>query len=155
MCIFHRATLVAPIAVIGSIALLALEARPAAAQSAQPFVVIVSEASPVRALSRDQLSKLFLKKSTKLPGGRDAVPVDLDVRSPVRAAFSGAVHQKPVAAINSYWQQQIFAGKEVPPRALSSESAIVAFVRDNPNAVGYVSGSVELGGGVRVVRVER
>jgi hypothetical protein len=58
-----------------------------------------------------------------------------------------------VNAIASYWQQQIFAGKDVPPPEQATEADVLAFVRDNAGAVGYVAAGTALGAGVRAVTV--
>jgi len=141
---------------------LAGSARAAAAQrtlaattpAEQQFLVIVGEASPLTSIPREQLSKIFLKKEKVLPGGREAMPVDIVGRGKVRIAFSNAVHKRSLVAIDNYWSQQIFNGKDVPPPAMARESDIVAFVRGNPDAVGYVSPTAELGPGIRVLRLE-
>ena len=70
-----------------------------------------------------------------------------------RAAFSEAVIGRSVGAIEIYWQQQIFSGKEVPPATKSSDDDMVAFVKSNPGAIGYVSGGASTAG-VKVVEVK-
>lgn len=118
------------------------------------FVVIVGEASPLTTVSREQLSQIFLKKTRTLPGGREAMPVDIVGHAKARIAFSNVVHKRSLVAIQNFWNQQIFSGKEVPPPQMAREVDIVAFVRGNPDAVGYVSPAAELGAGVRVLRLE-
>jgi ABC-type phosphate transport system substrate-binding protein len=102
------------------------------------FKVIVHATNPQTSLSRAELSSLFLKKTATWSNGRAAVPVDLVEGSPVREAFTGSVHLKPVAAIKAYWRQQIFAGRSVPPLELRSEAEVVAYVKDDAAALGYV-----------------
>ena len=102
------------------------------------FKIIVHDSNPQTSLSRAEVSSLFLKKTGTLSNGRPAVPVDLVDNSPVREAFTASIHLKPVAAIKAYWRQQIFAGRSVPPVELRSEAEVVAFVKANVNAVGYV-----------------
>jgi ABC-type phosphate transport system substrate-binding protein len=114
----------------------------------QDFVLVVNAASPVSELSKSEVSNIFLKKSTRL------VAVDLAKSSSVRDAFSKAIHGRPASAILSYWQQQIFAGKDVPPAERASDADILAFVRGNPNAVGYVSAGTNLGAGVKAITVK-
>ena len=140
---------------------LASAAGPVAAQRTlalappeQQFVVIVGEQSPLTSIRREQLSHIFLKKEKALPGGREAMPVDMVGHAKVRIAFSNAVHKRSLVAIENYWSQQIFSGKDVPPPAMAREVDIIAFVRSNPDAVGYVSPTAELGPGVRVLRLE-
>lgn len=112
---------------------------------AQGFVVIVNAADQTTSLPKAEISNIFLKKSTKLTA------VDLSKNSPTREAFTKAVHGRPSAAIQSYWQQQIFSGKDVPPAEKGSDADVIAFVKGNPGSIGYVSDKAELGGGVKIV----
>ena len=119
-----------------------------------PFVVVVSASNPVSSITRDQASKLFLKKIPTWDNGRgEVVPVDQPEGSAVREAFTKAVLRKSVSAVKSYWQQQIFSGRGVPPTEKASDSEVVSYVRANPNAIGYVSPAAASAGGVKVVNV--
>lgn len=113
---------------------------------AQGYVVVANAAGP-STLTRDDLAKAFSKKRP------DLAPIDQDKSSRVRAAFSEAVLGKPAAAVVSYWQQQIFSGKDVPPPEKGSDAEVLAAVRANPKAVGYVSPGTPLGDGVKAVTV--
>jgi ABC-type phosphate transport system substrate-binding protein len=125
---------------------------PAARLHAQGWVVIVNSQNPISELSKDDVSKLMLKKTDKWKSGADVFPIDFGNES-VKDAFCKAVHGRPASAIKSYWQQQLFAGKEVPPPEMTSEKDVIGFVRSNPNAIGYVSATADLGSGVKVVAV--
>ena len=127
-----------------------LAATPALAQD---FKVVVNSANSTTELTADAASKLFLKQSAKFPNGTPAQPVDLSKSSPVRASFSKAVHGRPVSAVESYWQQQIFSGKDVPPAAKSSDDEVIAFVKATPGGIGYVSAGAATAG-VKVVEVK-
>jgi ABC-type phosphate transport system substrate-binding protein len=119
-----------------------------------PFVVVVSASNPVSSITRDQASKLFLKKTPTWDNGRgEVVPVDQPEGSAVREAFTKTVLRKSVSAVKSYWQQQIFSGRGVPPTEKASDSEVVSYVRANPNAIGYVSPAAASAGGVKVVNV--
>ena len=109
-------------------------------RAAEGFQVIVNPGNPVSSLSRDLVSRIFLKKVVKWDSGLAAAPVDQDGSSPVRAAFSKAVHGKPASAVASYWQQQIFAGRDIPPAEKAGDAAVIAFVKNSPGAIGYISG---------------
>ncbi len=138
---------------LASVALaLALLVAPASGGAGEGFQVIVNGQNPVSSVSRDLLSRIFLKKVQKWDNGWPATPVDQDQASSVRAAFSKAVHGKPVTAVSSYWQRQIFAGNDVPPAEKADDAAVIAFVRASPGAIGYVSGNVPPD--VKVVAVE-
>ncbi len=133
-----------------AIAASAVFATPAAAQD---FKVIVNSANSTSDLTAAVAVKIFLKETTKFPNGSAATPVDQGKSSPVRAAFSKSVIGRPVSAVESYWQQQIFSGKEVPPAAKSSDDDVVAFVKGNPGAIGYVSAAASTAG-VKVIDVK-
>ena len=115
--------------------------------TAQAFVVVVNASGPVT-LSRDDVSKIFLKKSALLTA------VDQSKDSKVRSVFSAAILGRPVSAIASYWQQQIFSGGETPPSEKHSDADVLAYVRGNPKAIGYVTAGADLGDGVRAVTVQ-
>lgn len=136
--------------ILGLASLLLASARPAEAQ----YVVVVNVESSVSSISASELSRLFQKKARRLPDGTDAVPIDLDKSSPVREAFSQAVHGRGVAQIEAYWQQQIFAGKDVPPDTRATDADIIAFVGSTRGAIGYVSSDATLGSRVRQVTVQ-
>jgi ABC-type phosphate transport system substrate-binding protein len=121
---------------------------------AQSFQLVVNVANPTASISADEASKLFLKTATKWKHGAPAVVVDQPPDAAVRAAFSTRVHRRSAAAVFSYWQQQIFSGKEVPPAEKVCDYAVLAFVRSNPNAFGYVSADAALGAGVKRLVVQ-
>lgn len=131
-------------------AILALVAKPVQAQA---FKVIAHEGVAESELPKDVVAKLFLKQAPKFPSGTAAKPVDLVKTSPVRAEFSTAVLGRPVTAVETYWQQQIFAGKDVPPPAKASDDEVIAFVRSTPGAIGYVSAGAAVSG-VKVITVK-
>ena len=130
---------------IFSLLLVLLLLGPVAAWAAD-YQVIVNAANPTDILTKEQLAKMFLKKIVKWDTGIPIVPVDQAPISPARAAFTRIVHGKPASAIASYWQQQIFAGREVPPAEKPGDAAVIAFVKANPGAIGYISGGVSADG---------
>ena len=125
-------------------------AAPRAAQ-AQDFKVVVNSANAVDALTADEASKIFLKQAPKFANGTTAAPVDQ--KGAVRASFTKAVHGKAVAAVDTYWQQQIFSGKEVPPAVKNSDDDVIAYVKSNPGGIGYVTAGASTAG-VKVVAIK-
>jgi TonB family protein len=120
-----------------ALALMLLAAPSAGTESG--FKVIVHPSVPESGLSRDELSRFFLKKAATWKDGSPVVPIDQGSQSPVRAEFSEAVHGRSVNAVKSYWQNLIFAGRAVPPPEEGSDEAVMKAVRETPGAVGYVS----------------
>ena len=119
---------------------------------AAAYKIIVNNSVPVSSLSKKAASDLFLKKTTKWENGSAVMPVDQLDSSTAREGFSKAVHGKTAAAVKSYWNQQIFSGREVPPVEKKSDAEVLAFVRSTAGAIGYVSDGASAEG-VRVVTI--
>ena len=144
--ILIRSLAAALVAVAGPAAL-----RAQAASSAAGYKVIVHASNPATALRRAQLSQLFLKKALTWPNGRPVMPVDLGGHAAARQEFSRAVHGRDPGAIRAYWQQQVFAGRAIPPAEKRSEADVIAFVRSTPGAVGYVAAATATPAGVKAL----
>lgn len=125
----------------------------AAPVAAQDVKVIVNAANSTTELESGIAGKLFLKQSAKFPNGTAAQPVDQAKTSSVRASFSKSVLGRSVGAVETFWQQQIFSGKEVPPPVKASDDDVIAFVKANAGAIGYVSASTSTAG-VKVIDVK-
>jgi ABC-type phosphate transport system substrate-binding protein len=130
--------------------LLAGAGGPAAAAD---VVVVVNAANPVSSLPAEEISKLFLKKTSKWPDGAKVMPVDLVDTSALREAFSKQIHGKGAAAIKAYWQKMIFSGQDVPPPEKASIVEALSYVRGNSGAVGYAPAGADLGPGLKVLKV--
>jgi ABC-type phosphate transport system substrate-binding protein len=134
--------------------LIALILATAAAPATPPFLVVVNEANPLASLSSEELSDLFLKKSSRWSDGSLVLPVDQAEDSHVRERFNREVHRKSAAAVRAYWQQRIFSGRDVPPPEKRGDADVLAFVRNNPAGIGYVSVAASTGG-VKLVAVRQ
>lgn len=140
--------------VLGSllIACVPLIRSQAHAQEEAQFVLIVNSSNPVASLSKAEVTRLFLKKTSRWDSGEKALPVDLPEDSPVRELFSREVLEKDVATVKNYWQQQIFSGRSSPPVVKSTDREVIDYVQGNAGAIGYVSASAPLEG-VRELQV--
>jgi ABC-type phosphate transport system substrate-binding protein len=115
------------------------------------YKIVVNPSNPETSMSKDEVARIFLKKATKFPDGRSASPVDLAVNSSVRENFSKSVLGKPASAVDAYWQQQIFSGRDIPPPQ-KSENAAISFVRSNENGIAYISSGADTAG-LKVINV--
>ena len=134
---------------------LCLAALGAAPASAQQYRVVVNSANPTSTLSKDDLARLYLKKTGSWKHGGAVTVVDLGPTSPVRADFSVSVLGRDVPTMKNYWQQSLFSGRGLPPIEQPSEAQVLAFVAANRGAIGYVSSAVPLPEGVKTVAVTR
>jgi ABC-type phosphate transport system substrate-binding protein len=123
-------------------ALLLAAALPAAAED---FKVVVNPENPVAELTTPQLSRLFLKKTIRWPEGRPVQPVE-PASAKLREQFARSVHEKSLSALKSYWNQLIFSGRDVPPLERPDDAGVMAYVRAEPGAIGYVSPGADVAG---------
>jgi len=124
-----------------------------AVASGQGFKVVVNEANSSETISIQQLENIFMKKMATWSNGRPVIPVDQTASSSTRNGFSKVVFSRDTNAIKSYWQRQIFSGRGVPPPEKASDDEVLAFIRVNSGAIGYVSSNADVGSGVRVLEV--
>jgi ABC-type phosphate transport system substrate-binding protein len=120
--------------------------------NAQSYKVIVNASNSTTSISQSDIADYFLKKKTKWSSGATVLPIDQVTKSSTRAGFCKELMKKSVSQVQAYWQQAVFAGKGTPPRELNSDEDVVNFVKNNPGAIGYVSGSANTSG-VKVVTV--
>jgi ABC-type phosphate transport system substrate-binding protein len=123
--------------------------------TAQKFVVVVNPRNPVSHLNQSQISRIYLGKlqAWDINGEIQPVsPVDQRADSPLRAVFSQNVLRKSVSETASYWRQELYAGRNVPPPE-QSETEALQTVRSVVGAIAYVSASADLKG-VKVVAVQ-
>ena len=116
------------------------------------FYVIVNEKNPVTKLTKSEISNIFLKKKVRWENGKRIVPVDHDIDSKTREVFTERIHGKTVGIIKNYWQQMIFAGRNVPPPEFGSEKEIMEYIRTHPDSIGYVSAKI-VARDVRVIKI--
>ena len=132
--------------VIASIALLVYAMFASASVSSQRrFKIIVHPENRVDTISREFLRNAYLKKATVWSHGGTIRPIDLRTELPVRDQFTREVIKKTPAQLKTYWNQQIFSGKGVPPPEADSAAAAISYVLANPGAVGYLPADVDAG----------
>ena len=102
------------------------------------FKVIGNASTTPDSISKRDLERVFLKKKKKWPNGQPAQPVDQKGNNALRTRFSKEVLGKSLEMVESHWQARVFSGKGTPPKQLSSDAAVVEFVRKTSGAVGYV-----------------
>ena len=110
------------------------------------FKVIVHPDNPVTSIDRDFLKRAYLKKVTDWKHGATIRPIDLPRGTPARVRFTRDVLKKTPAQLRSYWSQQIFSGKGVPPREAGSIDAAIEYVLANPGAVAYLPADADPAG---------
>lgn len=129
-----------------AVALAAVLALPLAAAAGEPFKVIANASVPRATLTREELARAFLRKTTRWPDGSEIRPAEPRGDAAARAAFGERVLGMSRGALRSYWTQMIFSGRDVPPVEKASDEQVVAYVREHPGALGYVSADADTSG---------
>jgi ABC-type phosphate transport system substrate-binding protein len=103
-----------------------------------PVKVIVH---PTRAteLTKGEARASYLKQKTFWDDGNPVIAINREAGSEARELFSERVLGQSSRRLAAYWNQRYFEAGEFPPPTLVSEAAVVRFVSENPNAVGYVT----------------
>jgi len=105
------------------------------------IVVIVNPKSPLASMTPDQVSAIFMGKTSTLPSGSTAAPADLPEGSAVRDQFYSKAAGKSSSQVKATWARLTFSGKATPPRELSTAADVKKFVASNPDAIGYIEKS--------------
>jgi ABC-type phosphate transport system substrate-binding protein len=107
-------------------------------------VVVAGAKSTVSAMSKDEVSQVFLGKSSA------QTPVDLQESNPVRAEFYKKAAGKDLPQVKSIWSKLIFTGKATMPKEMNSSADVKKAVTTDPNTIGYIEKSA-VDGSVKVI----
>jgi len=102
------------------------------------IVVVVNPASPIKSMSVQQVSDLYLGRSRVFPNGEYALVFDLPRDSVVRERFFLSLTGMVPQQVNAYWSRLMFTGQVLPPQPMPDERTVLQLVRRNPGAIGYV-----------------
>lgn len=114
------------------------------------IVVVAGTHSPVNHLSREQVADIYMGRVTTLPGGTNAVPLDLPASRPEREAFYNAITGKSAAQVRAYWARMSFTGKGMPPKQVRNDTDMKKLAGSKPGAIGYLAEDA-LDGSVKVL----
>jgi ABC-type phosphate transport system substrate-binding protein len=114
------------------------------------IAVIVHNDNPVRSMTARQVSDLYLGRARTFSSGELAAIYEQPADSPLRESFFHLLNGIDIKRLNAYWARLRFSGEVLPPVSLPDSRAVLAVVRRDRNAIGYVDPAV-LDGSVQVV----
>jgi ABC-type phosphate transport system substrate-binding protein len=114
-------------------------------------VSVVVNPSNSSAVTDKEISRLFLGKLKKFSGGEAATPVNAKVGTAARIEFEKKVLKKSASQIKAYWSKRVFSGKGKPPTEVDNDAAVLVFVSENADAIGYVD-AANVDASVKVVK---
>lgn len=117
---------------------------------AQADVVVIVHPSNKAAIDDDAISKLFLGQLKIFPGGATAIPVDQKMAATAEE-FHLKVLNKSDKDVRKLWARQVFTGGLQPPAMMEDDDAVLQYVANTPEAIGYIQAS-KVNNKVKVVR---
>lgn len=112
--------------------------------AAQAEIAVVVNPANANAVSADDLSRLFLGRSSSFADGSKATPLNLAEGQAARDEFDSKVLNRSAAQLKAYWSKLVFTGKGTPPKELADDAAVKAAIAADSSAIGYISsGSVD------------
>ena len=100
------------------------------------IAVIANKNFPVSNLNESEIRKVFLKKKMFIKD-KKVIPVNLKNNSQIRQLFQKYILKMDNEEYNLYWNEKYFNGIK-PPIVMSSQEAVIKFVKNIDNAIGYV-----------------
>jgi len=113
-------------------------------------VVVIVHPSNTVEMNKKHISRIFLGKSKKFPGGQSAVPIANDESAAVTSDFNDKVLGRNASQLKAHWSRLVFTGKGTPPKEVGNDQDVIDLVSKNPNLIGYVD-SANLTDGVKAV----
>jgi ABC-type phosphate transport system substrate-binding protein len=104
-------------------------------------VVVVSSKNALSSLSKDQVTDIFLGKSTRYPDGAPAIPIDQIEGSATRDEFYATFANKSAAQVKAHWTKIIFTGRGQPPKSVPNSAEVRKLIAANPQAISYIERS--------------
>jgi ABC-type phosphate transport system substrate-binding protein len=101
-------------------------------------VAVVSAKSTVTALSKSEVTDIFLGRASRFPNGVQAVPIDQADGSVARDEFYAKLAGKTAAQLKAYWSKIIFTGRGQPPPVVANSVELKKRLAANPAAIGYM-----------------
>ncbi len=102
------------------------------------LAVIVNARCGVAVLTRNEVINIFFGRYRQFFNGREAHPVDLEDRHPLRGQFYRRLVGKSLSEINAYWSRQIFSGRMQALPKVATPEEVVKWVAANPCGIGFV-----------------
>jgi hypothetical protein len=108
-----------------------------ASAPAADFQVVASKDVEIDQVSAAELKKVFLLEKSTV-GGKHVTPV-VQQGGPAHQAFLKECVGESDQALKDLYKDMAFTGKAVPPKAVASDAAMIAFLAMSKGAIGYVS----------------
>lgn len=101
------------------------------------IAVVVGKSSAVATIDAAELERVFTGKSKSL-GGSEVEPINQAENSSTTEEFNRLALNKSNSQVKAYWSKLVFTGKGQIPKAVNSDAEMIATLKNDPKAIGYV-----------------
>ena len=107
------------------------------------ILVIANKAHNNVLLKQFEIQEIFLGKKKKI-GNWKIDLIDQSTAKEIYQRFYKSLLNKNAAEIQAYWAELVFSGWAKAPQVVEDDQAVINYVSNNPNSLGYVSEKTEL-----------
>lgn len=100
------------------------------------LAIVVSSKSSLDSISKAQVKRIFLGKSTRLPNGEKAIAIE-DKTQKYKDLFYKKIANKSGGQLRSYWAKIIFSGRGVPPKQIDIKE-VKKLILESSRVITYV-----------------
>lgn len=104
------------------------------------IAVVVALDSPLQQLTAREVSDIYLGR-LKATAGEKLLVLDQPREGALRERFFKQVNGMDLRRLNAYWARLQFSGETQPPLSLDDNQNVLAMIRRNRHAIGYVEAS--------------
>lgn len=101
--------------------------------------VVAHKESKIEALSKSDVTALFLGKKRTLPNGELALVIDRGGSSLARSDFFFLLNNMSLSRVNAYWSRLTFSGRMTPPTIIEMDSDMFQLLSEHNNAISYTN----------------
>lgn len=114
------------------------------------MVIVVGARSGIAAMTRAEVSNVFLGRTRQFFNGSEVRVVDMAEGNPDRARFYQALFGKDPSQVDAYLSKQWFSGRGQPFARVDTSEEVLRWVASYPGGVGYID-AAKVDARVRVI----
>lgn len=102
------------------------------------LVVILHPAISINKLTKEEVARIFMKKSKTLPNGEEVIPLSQASRPEVNEQFFADITGQERMQRDAYWARLLFTGKGRPPEDAKNDKNVKERVASDRRYIGYI-----------------
>ena len=128
--------------------------KKAETETGSSVVVIVNLENEIDDISSVELKRIYLGKINYWDNKEIILKATLKTGSSLQEFWLSSVLEVTIREYQQIWLKNIFTGKADPPESFATVKKLIEFVRENPEAIGFVSEADSLPVLVKTITVD-